>query len=301
MAREGVSFVQVQAAAEALVAEGRLPSIRAVREQLRGTGSPNTIHKHLTKWREALPQAPGQAIELPSSILREIHGEIARAAQDARAESHARLAQVQTEAADLAAAGEALEAERDGLLEQLAALVRERDSLADKLTERDAEVLRLGQDIERERRAAEEARIEVAQARLRTESETRARADQTAEISQLRAELAQERNARTDAQRDQAAAKAAWDGLADRLADLQARERAAQQAAAELRDRLDTQAHAAQHDAAEIARLGAEVKAAQQALEREAGESLRSREESMLAHPAASTPAVKSPRRGGRE
>lgn len=38
MAREGVTYEQVKAAAEELVGEGREPSIRAVRERLRGTG-----------------------------------------------------------------------------------------------------------------------------------------------------------------------------------------------------------------------------------------------------------------------
>ncbi|WP_343878783.1 DNA-binding protein, partial [Cupriavidus pauculus] len=50
MAREGITFEQVAAAADALVGEGQQPTIRAIRERL-GTGSPNTVHKHLTAWR----------------------------------------------------------------------------------------------------------------------------------------------------------------------------------------------------------------------------------------------------------
>ncbi|MGR6800559.1 hypothetical protein, partial [Aeromonas veronii] len=45
-----------------------------------------------------------------------------------------------TEAADLAAAGETLEAERDTLAEQLAALTSERDVLAGKAAEQLAEL-----------------------------------------------------------------------------------------------------------------------------------------------------------------
>jgi len=42
MARAGVTFEQVAAAADALVGDGQQPTIRAIRERL-GTGSPNTI------------------------------------------------------------------------------------------------------------------------------------------------------------------------------------------------------------------------------------------------------------------
>ena len=54
MAREGITFEQVSAAAEDLLQTGQQPTIRAIRERL-GTGSPNTIHKHLTSWRASLP------------------------------------------------------------------------------------------------------------------------------------------------------------------------------------------------------------------------------------------------------
>ncbi len=162
MAREGVSYESVKAAAEQLVGEGRAPSIRAVRERLRGTGSPNTIHRHLTKWREARPEAPAASTDLPQSIVREINGESQRAVSAARAEVEAQLAQAQTEAADLAASGEALEAERDTLTEQVAALTSERDVLAGK--------------------AAEQA-AEIAQAALREVAELRARADKSAEAA----------------------------------------------------------------------------------------------------------------------
>ena len=53
MARQGITFEQVAAVADALAGEGQQPTIRAVREKLGDTGSPNTIHKHLTAWRAA--------------------------------------------------------------------------------------------------------------------------------------------------------------------------------------------------------------------------------------------------------
>ena len=131
MARDGITFEQVAAAADALVGEGVQPTIRAVRERL-GTGSPNTVHRHLVAWREARPATTAAAPELPAPLAAALANEIQRAAAQARAEVESRLVQTQSEAADLAAAGEALEAERDALLEQVAALTTERDTLAGK-------------------------------------------------------------------------------------------------------------------------------------------------------------------------
>ena len=132
MARQGITFEQVAAVADALAGEGQQPTIRAVRERLGDTGSPNTIHKHLAAWREARPVAAAAAPELPQALTAAIAAEIERAAAQARAEIEGRLVQAQGEAAELAAAGEVIEAERDALAEQVAELTRERDTLAGK-------------------------------------------------------------------------------------------------------------------------------------------------------------------------
>jgi ssDNA-binding Zn-finger/Zn-ribbon topoisomerase 1 len=66
MARDGITFEQVTAAADALVGCGQQPTIRGIREAL-GTGSPNTVHKHLAAWREARPQAVASASVLPKT------------------------------------------------------------------------------------------------------------------------------------------------------------------------------------------------------------------------------------------
>jgi len=130
MARAGITFEQVAAVADALAGEGQQPTIRAVRERLGDTGSPNTIHKHLSTWREARPVAAAAAQELPQALTAAIAAEIERAAAQARGEIEGRLVQAQAEAAELAAAGEALESERDELAEQVAVLTTERDTLA---------------------------------------------------------------------------------------------------------------------------------------------------------------------------
>nr|BDH38328.1 DNA-binding protein [Acidovorax sp. SUPP3334] len=281
MAREGVTYEQVKAAAEEMLGEGREPSIRAVRERLRGTGSPNTIHRHLSKWRASRPDAPAPTMDLPASILREINGEIQRAASAARAEVEAQLAQALTEAADLAAAGEALEAERDELAEQAATLTSERDVQAGKAAEQLAEIERLGQDVERERRALEEARIEIAQSRLKLDAQKAQLAEQRGQLDQQAQDLRTEQQSRIAAERDLAAASTARDGLADRVKELQGREQAALRDVSELRARADTGTSEARAAASEVARL-------LEALTRESAEAERLRDQAKH-HQEAST------------
>ncbi|HEY5141056.1 MAG TPA: DNA-binding protein, partial [Methylococcales bacterium] len=163
MARPGITFEQVAAAADAIIGEGQQPTINAVRERI-GTGSPNTIHKHLTAWRAARPQATAAAPELPTSLTTAIATEIERAAASARSEVENKLVQAQAEAAELSSVGEALEAERDELFEQVAELTTERDTLAGKAEQQAADIGAQAERIEREQQAAEGARVELAKA-----------------------------------------------------------------------------------------------------------------------------------------
>jgi chromosome segregation ATPase len=183
MARQGITFEQVAAVADALAGEGQQPTIRAVRERLGDTGSPNTIHKHLAAWREARPVAAAAAPELPQALTAAIAAEIERAASRARGEIEGRLVQAQAEAAELAAAGEVLEGERDELAEQVAVLTTERDTLAGKAAQQAADLAEAQQRIEREQQAAESARLEVATARHKIEAQAERVSEQAARSS----------------------------------------------------------------------------------------------------------------------
>lgn len=223
MARQGITFEQVAAVADALAGEGQQPTIRAVRERLGDTGSPNTIHKHLTAWREARPVAAAAASELPQVLTAAIAAEIERAASQARGEIEGRLVQAQAEAAELAAAGEALEGERDGLAEQVAALTSERDTLAGKAEQQAADLVDQAQRIEREQQAAEAARVEVATARLKIEAQAERQAEQAAEIERLRADLTEAQQGRTAAEQQAAVLGAKLEAAADRINRAEAR------------------------------------------------------------------------------
>lgn len=181
MARVGITFEQVAAAADGLVGEGQQPTIQAVRDRL-GTGSPNTIHRHLTEWRQARPVAAAAVATIPQSLTAALAGELERAAAQARGEIETQLVEVQAEAAQLSAVGESLELERDALLEQVAALTTERDTIAGKAAQQATDLAQAQQRIEREQQTAEAARIELATARLRIEAQATREAEQTAEL-----------------------------------------------------------------------------------------------------------------------
>lgn len=222
MPRAGISYNEVAAAADALTAEGLLPSLKALRERI-GTGSPNTIHRHVTAWRAARAPAPAVAPGLPPQLLTAIAGEIGQQTARARADVEALLVEVQAEAVELAKAGEALEDERDGLAERVAALTRERDTVAGKALEQASEIERQAQEIERERNAAEQARIEVAQQRHRMEAQAESVATQAAEIERLRAALAEDNKGRVVAEQNAAVLTAKLEAAEARATKAEAR------------------------------------------------------------------------------
>lgn len=250
MARTGISFEQVSAAADALRGEGSNPTIKAVRERL-GTGSPNTIHEHLKKWREARPVAAIAAPELPAALAGALAEEIARAASAARAEVQDSLVQAQSELDELAASGQQIEAERDELIEQVSALTSERDTLAGRVVQLETALTTAQDSIEREQKSAELARIELATANLRAEQQAKSEAAQQAQLQKLHEDLDALAKRAIAAEQESAVLKARLEAMAEAeirsaktLTDLrESAERTALAAATQLKEQ------AGQHEA----------------------------------------------------
>jgi colicin import membrane protein len=223
MARAGITFEQVVQSAEALVGKGQQPTIRAIRERLGDTGSPNTIHKHLTAWREARPATAASARELPQALTAAICAEIERAASQARADIEGRLTQSLAEAAELAGAGELLEAERDMLAEQVAVLTSERDTLVGKASQQAVDRVEQAQRIAREQKAAEAARVELAKTQLKVEAQSEAVVVQAAEIERLRVTLETQSKARIQSDQQTAVLAAKLEAMSDRATKAEVR------------------------------------------------------------------------------
>jgi len=152
-----------------------------------------------------------------------IAAEIERATAQARAEVEGRLVQAQAEAVELATTGEALEIERDILVEQVAALTRERDTLSGKAAQQAADINAQAQRIEREQQAAESARIELATARLKIEAQAEKQSEQGAEIERLRAALETSQQAQRAAEQAAAVLGAKFEAMTDRAMKAEAR------------------------------------------------------------------------------
>ena len=222
MARSGVTYDQVAAVADGLEGEGIKPSIRNVREKL-GTGSPNTIQKHLAKFRQLRPPTAAAAPELPQALIVAISAEIERAASAARATVEERLVDAQSESDELAAEGEALEVERDSLVEQVEALTRERDTESGRATQLANDLMDAQKRVEREQQAAEAARVDLATFRLKVESQAERLLEYAAEIQELRENLAEAVKGRTVAEQQAAVLAARLESAADQLAKAESR------------------------------------------------------------------------------
>lgn len=223
MAREGITFEQVAQVADALVGAGQQPTIRAVREKLGDTGSPNTIHKLLAKWRDARPVAIASAPELPQALLTALATEIQRATSQARAEVQAALVAEQADSKRLAEDGERKDIELAELQEQIAALTTERDTLAGKTAQQAADLADAQQRIEREQQAAEAARVELAKAQLKIDAQAETLTHQAAEVERLRADMASEVKGRVAAEQQAAVLTAKLESMTERTGKAETR------------------------------------------------------------------------------
>lgn len=203
MARTGISFEQVSAVADAIAASGDNPTIAAVREKL-GTGSPNTIHAHLKKWREARPVPAAQHFELPVALQKALAEELQKTASAARAEVEGKLVAALAESDELGRSADLLESENDELVEQLAALQAAHEQLTGKSAQQDADIAALNERIEREQKAAELARVELAKMQLKDEQQAAKIAEQKDEIQGLKAAVQTEQKARTEVEKQAA-------------------------------------------------------------------------------------------------
>ena len=256
MARPGITYDEVIAAIDAILAAGEEPTIQRIREHL-GTGSPNTIHRHLVTWRASRPVEQRKAPELPAELQAALVKEIERQAAEARTDVERSLVEAQKEAATLAKAGEELEELNGTLEEQNEALAAEKERQAALANERHDEIEELKVNLDRERKAAEEARIQVAQGRNKIEALDKQADELRAKLTDAAAEAKSAQAAQVVAEKTAAVAEARLESekattadLRERLtasqADLQANVQSVTKAQAEVAD-FREQAHQERH------------------------------------------------------
>ena len=230
MAREGISYEAVEAVATGLAGAGQAVTLRAVREKL-GTGSMNTVSRHLQGWREARPTAAAVIFEMPAELVNAFGRELRRGADQAVAGFQAELLEARAEVKELAGTGEALEAEREALVRQVVDLTTARDQAEATARERTAEISRLTESVEREQRAAESARIEAATSRLKLEGQSERLDELRQSSASLRADLTVAEKARVAAEQVSAVAQSQVQAEGRRADQSEARERVSFEAA----------------------------------------------------------------------
>ena len=169
MARQGITYDQVATAANALTGEGTRPTIQNIREHL-GTGSPNTIHRHLSNWRAAQVPAERPTARLSDELTNAIGKEIEQHAAAARTEAETAAQEARAEADALADTGEGLEAEREAAAKRAGQAEAERDEITADRDRLAAELERVNGELDEARELAQQRSQQLADARARITS-----------------------------------------------------------------------------------------------------------------------------------
>jgi len=235
-----VTYETVARACEALAAEGKRPSVRAIIAQL-GGGSPNVVLDYQRAWKAGRPVVKTTDINVDPRIGQIVAEQIAQAVASARADIEAQLNEAEQDVETVGRAGReaeeraaALAGELEAARGQVQSLTGQIDQLkadaeqvkADAVEKVEAAEERAGAAIakaedeaKREREAREAAQVLLAKAELRLEALPRLEA----EVDQMRAEIAQERKVRQAAEQGVAVAVEKAGGLVERLAEAKAR------------------------------------------------------------------------------
>ena len=185
----GITFAQVSAVADQLVSEGSEVSINIIRAKL-GTGSPNTVQKHLKAWREKSPQPCAVSVAISPSLNNALVNELISIAAASRAEVERKLIQAEADVAALSQGGDLLEQERDELKQRLLEMTTDRDTILGKATQQEVDVAMLSERLEREQSERSNVQVQLAMEKLKLTDLQKRDVDQEAEI-QRQADLIQ--------------------------------------------------------------------------------------------------------------
>ncbi len=166
----GVTEEEVWATAEAMVAEGRRPTLRAVRKELGLTGSYSTIQPHLKRWRDRQTLAPGTPSRLPDDLAGTIGEAIERHVATARSQLKEQLDESEGALDVMTEENEQQARLIEGLQQRIEVLEVELATCQGRTAKAEEDATAAIESAKIEREAAERARIEAARAELQAES-----------------------------------------------------------------------------------------------------------------------------------
>lgn len=182
MARMGVDYRVVEDAVQKILSDGGKPTIRNIRRVI-GTGSPNTILKHVHEWKCKQPGPP--SAKLPDLLTRMIQQELAKVA----ATAEKRLAEAMEDLDALADEAQELEVEKGRLEARISEVSTERDKAVAVAQERAQMLQRLREELSLAQESLTSSRVELSVAQMKIENLNGRLAEMKTEASDLREEL----------------------------------------------------------------------------------------------------------------
>lgn len=215
MARAGVTFDEVAAAAEQLQRDGTAVTIESVSGAL-DTEASVSIHKHVAAWRSTQPKPPAPKPDLPDALLSALTTWAEQYADEAGAASRNGLEQTESDLDALLKSSEELEGQRDSL-------TAEREELKAILEERDEQIERLQAELRNARQIATDALVGKAKDQLAIEGKDSQLADLRRQLENNVAASAADSDRRLAAEMELVGAITARDNFAAEIQELRAR------------------------------------------------------------------------------
>lgn len=211
-----VTNTHVNAAVEALRAAGEAVTTRAVYEKLGRVGSMGTVHKLLQRCLSDKDETQDSLRQLPRDLQQVILEFADIQIDSARRQIAEELSGARQEMADLAEDNERLNAMVEEMREQLAAAASDKATVEGRLEQLAGVLAGAREETSAERRAAEEARVELAKMQVRVE----ALAPLEGEVRDARAQCEAQRGACARAEQAAAVLDAQKLALADQVQSL---------------------------------------------------------------------------------
>ena len=205
-----VTYESVVAAIQALQAEGKHCSVRAITRYI-GGGSPNAILKHIREWEAGRPLIATKTLDLDQSIIDSIRRQITRVAESALQEQQKRVAGLEENLKTLSEALDDAEEQNKKLEQQVNETQQTLQACEQRSVHAQQQIEALQRQVDAERQRGDRLAQELAQAQVHLESR-----------AQLQATLEAEQNLRKEAERIALTANAQVEILQQNLSDLKA-------------------------------------------------------------------------------
>lgn len=201
--RPGITYRDVEAAANALIAQNKPVTQKAIREVF-GSGSDSTIGPFLREWKAAQPKIVAAPVVLPEGLNAAILHEIEKRQAEAREPLQAEIIDNEATIKILEAQCNDLATERDSLLIEVTDLTTARDTHMGESNQKSLEIEELRKEVKREQERSVAAQTETAKASLKIE-----------QLTEKNDELKSENSALTIALKDSEVAKNSAEKVAE--------------------------------------------------------------------------------------